>query len=145
MYIYNVMEKLINFTSNSKDVPIGACVIKDGNIISMKTNDSQNAIFHAEILAIIDACNKLNSKDLRECEMVVTLEPCPMCMSAIILSKIKRLYFGARDFRMGAAESVIKLQKEIILNHNVEVIGGIMEYECKNLLLEFFKQKRVNS
>lgn len=142
MYIYNVMKKLIDYVNSLEDIPIAAAVLKDGKIISMQKNDSSNAILHAEILAILDATSKLATKDLRGCEMVVTKEPCPMCMSAIVLSKIDRLYFGARDFKMGAAESCFNLSQNPFLNHKVEVIGGICEDECKMLLKKFFEQKR---
>lgn len=142
MYIYNVMKKLIDYASSFDDIPIAAAIIKDEKIVSIKKNDSENAIFHAEILAIIDATSKLNTKDLRDCEMVVTLEPCPMCMSAIVLSKLKRLYFGARDLKMGAAESCFNLAQNPFLNHSVEVIGGICEDQCSRLLKEYFRQKR---
>lgn len=144
MYIYNVMKKLIDYVSSMEDIPIAAAVLRDGEIISIQKNDSKNAIFHAEILAILDAASKLSTKDLRGCEMVVTKEPCPMCMSAIVLSKIDRLYFGARDFKMGAAESCFKLSQDPNLNHKVEVIGGICEEECKTShFKEFFEKRRI--
>lgn len=142
MYIYNVMKTLIEYASRSNDIPVAAAVVKDGRIISIKRNDSKKAIYHAEILAIIDATSKLSTKDLRSCEMFVTKEPCPMCMSAIVLSKVKRLYFGARDFKMGAAESCFNLSQHPFLNHKVEVIGGICEDECRLLLKRFFEEKR---
>ncbi|MEZ0536585.1 nucleoside deaminase [Caldicellulosiruptoraceae bacterium PP1] len=142
IYIYNVMERLINYVKDSDDIPVAAAVLKDKKVITIQKNSSENSIYHAEILAIIEAARILNLKDLRGCEMVVTLEPCPMCMSAIILSKIERLYFGCRDFKIGAAESIFKLPYDKSFNHKVEVIGGIMEYECCQIIKNFFKKKR---
>jgi len=142
MYIYNVMKTLIEYASRSNDIPVAAAVVKDGKIISIKRNDSKKAIYHAEILAIIDATSKLSTKDLRSGEMFVTKEPCPMCMSAIVLSKVKRLYFGARDFKMGAAESCFNLSQSIHLNHRVEVVGGICEDRCSEILKRYFAQRR---
>lgn len=130
--------------SDKDDVPVGAVIVKDGNIISRgynKRNTDNNALLHAEIIVINDACKKLRSRLLNECDLYVTLEPCPMCAGAIIQAGIRRLYFGAYDEKAGCAGSVTDL---FILpfNSKPEYYGGIMEDECTSLLTEFFRAKR---
>ena len=128
----------------SDDVPVGAIIVKDNKIISEgynKRHKESNALLHAELVAIDKACKALSSCFLDGCDMYVTLEPCPMCAGAIIQSRIKRLYFGAFDMKAGCAGSVTDL---FILpfNHKVEYYGGIEEEKCKNLLTDFFMNKR---
>ena len=126
------------------EVPVGAVIVKDGEIIAEGKNErenKQNALSHAEIEAINNACKALNSWRLDGCEMYVTLEPCPMCTGAIINSRIKTLVFGAYDSRMGSVDSVVNLC-DYPYNHKVEVYGGICEDECKEILQQFFKNIR---
>lgn len=104
MYIYNVMKILIEYVSCLNDILVAAVVVKDGKIVSIKRNDSKKAIYYVEIFVIIDVILKFFIKDLRSCEMFVIKELCLMCMSVIVLSKVKRFYFGVRDFKMGAVE-----------------------------------------
>ncbi len=127
------------------EVPIGAVIVQNGKIIARgynKRETKKNALLHAEVDAINKACKKLGGWRLPECEMYVTLEPCPMCMGAIISARIERLYFGAYDEKSGAAASVCDLSS--LLPHKVKTVGGIMEDECKNLLSDFFKELRRN-
>lgn len=129
------------------EVPVGAVIVKDGKIIATGKNEreqKQNALSHAEIEAINNACSALGSWRLEGCEMYVTLEPCPMCTGAIINSRIKTLIFGAYDSSMGSVDSVINLC-DYPYNHRVEVYGGICEDECKSLLQDFFKNLRKSS
>lgn len=126
------------------EVPVGAVIVKDGKIIATGRNmreKKQNALSHAEIEAINNACKKLGSWRLDDCEMYVTLEPCPMCTGAIINARIKTLIFGAYDSRAGSIDSVINLC-DYPFNHKVEIYGGIMEDECKKILTEFFDKIR---
>lgn len=126
------------------EVPVGAVIVKDGEIIAVGRNEreaKQNALSHAEIEAINNACKKLNSWRLDGCEMYVTLEPCPMCAGAIINSRIKTLIFGAYDSKMGSIDSVVNLC-DYPYNHKVEVYGGICEDECLDVLKNFFKDLR---
>ncbi len=126
------------------EVPVGAVIVKDGEIISVGRNEreaKQNALSHAEIEAINNACKILGSWRLDGCEMYVTLEPCPMCAGAIINARIKTLVFGAFDSKMGSIDSVINLC-DYPYNHKVEVYGGIMEDECLSVLKNFFEDLR---
>ncbi len=126
------------------EVPVGAVIVKDGQIISVGHNlreQKQNTLSHAEIEAINSACEKLGSWRLDGCEMYVTLEPCPMCTGAIINSRIKTVVFGAFDKNMGCMDSIINLC-DYPFNHKVEVYAGICEDECQQILQEFFKKLR---
>ena len=126
------------------EVPVGAVIVKDGKIIAKGRNmreEKQNALSHAEIEAINNACKTLNSWRLDDCEMYVTLEPCPMCTGAIINSRIKTLIFGAYDSKSGSVDSVINLC-DYPYNHKVEVYGGICEDECLKVLKDFFENLR---
>ncbi len=128
------------------DVPIGAVVVKDGEIIAQGYNRREkdhNPVAHAEIEAIKKAGERLGCWHLDECELYVTLEPCPMCAGAIINSRIKTLIFGAYDLKAGSAssDSVINLF-DLPYNHKPEIYGGICEEETKKLLKDFFSEKR---
>ena len=102
---------------------------------------SKNALAHAEIEAINEACRTLGGWRLWQCDMYVTLEPCPMCTGAIINSRIKRLIYGASDCKAGSCESVVNLF-ELPYNHKPEIVSGIKKDECAELLSEFFKALR---
>ena len=126
------------------EVPVGAVIVKDGKIIARGHNmreQKQNALSHAEMEAINNACKTLGSWRLDGCEMYVTLEPCPMCTGAIINSRISTLIFGAFDSKAGSVDSVINLC-DYPYNHKVEIYGGIMEDECQEILQKFFKKLR---
>ena len=125
------------------EIPVGAVIVKDGEIISAAVNkkESENDVTsHAEIIAIREASKKLNRWRLDDCDLYVTLEPCPMCAWAIINSHIKNDYFGSYDMNYGALGSKIDLRK--IANSDLKVYGGIMEDECNLLLKEFFENIR---
>lgn len=127
------------------EVPIGAVIVRNGEIISRGYNKREikkNALLHAEIIAIDHACKKLGGWRLPGCELYVTLEPCPMCSGAIINSRIEKLYFGAYDKKAGCAGSAADLFEKGLFNHDVEVTGGVMENECAELLSEFFRELR---
>lgn len=122
------------------EIPVGAVIVRNGEIIAEGRNrreEKQNALSHAEIEAINCACKKLGAWRLDDCEIYVTLEPCPMCMGAILNARLKTVVFGAFDSRAGSAESVIDLQNRFELS-NPEIFGGICEEECENLLKDFF-------
>lgn len=136
--------KLACEAANAGEVPVGAVIVKDGEIVAKGRNmreEKQNALSHAEIEAINEACKKLGSWRLDDCEMYVTLEPCPMCTGAIINARIKTLVFGAYDAKMGSVDSVINLC-DYPYNHKVEIYGGICEDECKAVLKDFFEDLR---
>ena len=127
------------------EVPIGAVIVKDGEIISKsynKRNKNKIATHHAEINAIEKACKVLGDWRLDGCEMYVTLEPCPMCAGAILNARISKVYFGAYEVKCGALLSNYKMLFQGSLNHKGEVEGGVLLEECKALLKDFFKSKR---
>ena len=124
------------------DVPVGAIIVKDGVIVSSCHNRKEelnDVTAHAEILAIRDAAQKLGRWRLDDCEMYVTLEPCPMCAWAIMQARIKTLYFGSYDTQYGGF-SVLYLDKSA--NSNIKIFGGIEEDKCDKLLERFFKSIR---
>ncbi|WP_281521401.1 tRNA adenosine(34) deaminase TadA [Dubosiella newyorkensis] len=127
------------------EVPIGCVIVKDGKIIARAHNlreSQQIATKHAELIAIERACKKLKTWRLEDCDLYVTLEPCPMCAGAIILSRIRSVTFGAYDPKGGCAGSCTDLFHVKGFNHYPEVHGGILEEECAQLLKDFFRQKR---
>ncbi len=126
------------------EVPVGAVVTLDGEIVSVGRNRREtvkNALAHAEIEAIDAACRKLGGWRLHKCELFVTLEPCPMCMGAIINARIKRLVYGASDPKNGACGSVTDLS-QMSFTHSVAVERGFMAEECAEELKSFFKKLR---
>ena len=126
------------------DVPVGAVIVKDGKIIAQAYNEremSSRATAHAEVLAIERACEKLGRWRLSDCEMYVTLEPCPMCAGAIVNSRIVSVYYGASDKKAGAFGTLFDMNT-MGLNHKPEIIGGVMEKECAGLLSDFFSELR---
>ncbi|MFA7658493.1 MAG: nucleoside deaminase [Candidatus Gastranaerophilaceae bacterium] len=129
--------------SSAPEVPVGAIIVKNGKIIASacnkreKTNDPTA---HAEILAIRQAAYVLNNWRLDDCELYVTLEPCPMCAWAILQSRIKAVYFGSFDRQYGAFGSVIDLRRQG--NSNLKVYSGILEEECNNIIKEFWGNTR---
>ena len=127
------------------EVPIGCVIVKDNKIISRGHNireSKNNPIGHAEIIAITKASKKLNSWRLNDCELYVTIEPCIMCSGAIIQSRIKAVYYGAKDYKGGAFGSSIDVLKAENINHHPEIVGGVLEKECSELISRYFKNKR---
>ena len=128
-----------------KEVPIGAVVVYKNKIISRGYNlreKKKNALLHAEIIAIEKACRKLRSWRLDECDLYVTLEPCPMCSGAIINSRIKNIFFGADDPKAGCVNSKAHLFETGLFNHDVNVVGGVLKSECSQILKDFFSELR---
>lgn len=129
-----------------QEVPVGAVVVDEsGEVISSahnlrETRNSPSA--HAEFLAIEEACKKRNSWRLKDCTVYVTLEPCIMCAGLMHQSRIKKCVFGAFDKKCGALSSLYKIAEDTRLNHNFEVVGGVLENECAGLLQAFFKERR---
>ena len=127
------------------EVPIGAVVVLNGEIIGRGHNlreKEQDATLHAEIKAIRQANQHLGSWRLEDCELFVTLEPCPMCSGAMILARLKKVTFGAFDPKSGTAGTFMNLLQDERFNHQVEVEQGILEDECKEILQTFFKGLR---
>lgn len=126
------------------EVPVGAVVVIDNRIVGRGRNrreKDKNALAHAELEAINEACRILGGWRLWQCDMYVTLEPCPMCTGAIINSRIKRLVYGASDFKTGSCGSVVNLF-DLPYNHKPEMVAGFMQEECSKILTDFFKELR---
>ncbi|WP_369903406.1 tRNA adenosine(34) deaminase TadA [Bacillus manliponensis] len=128
-----------------EEVPIGAVVVLDGEVISRAYNlreCEQRSIAHAELLAIDEACKKLGTWRLEGATLYVTLEPCPMCAGAIVLSRVKRVVYGASDPKGGCAGTLMNLLTDERFNHQAEVEAGVLEEECGALLTNFFRALR---
>lgn len=126
------------------EVPVGAVVVRNGGVVSCGRNrreTEKNALCHAELEAIGSACRKLGGWRLWECQLYVTLEPCPMCAGAVINARIPRVVFGAYDKKAGSCGSVVNLFG-LPYNHRPQVLGGVLESECAALLTEFFEKLR---
>ena len=126
------------------EVPVGAVAVWDGKIVGKGMNrreTDKNALRHAEIMAIDEACKNLGGWRLWKCDLYVTLEPCPMCAGAIINSRVKRVIFGASDPKAGSCGSLSNLF-EMPYNHKPEVTSGVLEEECSALLSDFFAKIR---
>ena len=127
------------------EVPVGCVIVQDGIVVGRGhnlTEGLQDATAHAEIVAIGAASGTLGSWRLTDCTLYVTLEPCAMCAGAMILARIGRLVYGARDPKAGACGSVLDVIHEPRLNHRVPVTAGVLEYDCGEILKEFFRRKR---
>lgn len=127
------------------EVPVGAVVVKDGEIIARAhnlTEQNQNPTHHAEMLAIESALKNLGTKNLKGCELYVTLEPCAMCIGACALCKIDKVYFGAYDTKSGACGGKCDVLREGCFDYKTEIFGGIDETDCKKILADFFVQIR---
>lgn len=126
------------------EVPIGAVIVKDGQVIAKAYNNrekTKNAVGHAEILAIIKACKKIGDWRLDGCEMYVTLEPCPMCAGAIVNARIKTLIYGADD--KNSNNDLLRLIcNDNRLNHNTSIVGGVMKEDCSKIITKFFQERR---
>jgi len=128
------------------EVPVGAIVVRGEELIATAFNDRENgqdATAHAEILAIRSACKRLGRWRLEDCELYVTLEPCPMCAGAIVNARIARVVYGAKDANGGAFDSVLNLRSYPLCS-KPRVEGGVLERECAAMLSGFFERKRKN-
>ena len=140
----NFMQQAINIAKAVKgEIAVGAVIVKDNKVIASACNRKEkdkDVTSHAEILVIREAAKKLDRWRLEDCDLYVTLEPCPMCAWAIINSRIKNVYFGSYDTNYGALGSKLDLRQ--IANSKLKVYGGIMEKECDKILEECFKDLR---
>lgn len=143
-FYMNQAFKQAKFAFDEGEVPVGAVIVQNDRIISVgrnKRETQKNALLHAEIDAINNACNALGGWRLWNCEIYVTLEPCPMCAGAIINAHIPKVYFGAYDFKNGSCGTITNLF-EMPYNFKPDCTGGIMQAECAQLLKDFFKKLR---
>jgi tRNA(adenine34) deaminase len=128
-----------------EEVPVGAVIVYQDKIIARGHNQIErlkDPTAHAEIIAITSAANYLGTKWLNEASLYVTIEPCSMCAGALVLARIKNLYFGASDPKTGACGSVVNIANHKKLNHRIKVTKGILEKECGAILKDFFRKKR---
>lgn len=127
------------------EVPIGAVIVIDGRVIARAHNlreTNQSAIAHAELLAIEKACQEIGSWRLEGAQLYVTLEPCAMCSGAILLSRVERVVYGAKDPKGGCAGTFMNLLQDVRFNHQCDVVSGVLEEECGQLLTDFFRMIR---
>lgn len=137
--------KLARRAFDTDEVPVGAVIVHGREIIARAFNQVEilkDPTAHAEMIAITQATNHLGAKWLHECVMYVTIEPCSMCAGALVLARINKVFYGAADPKTGAAGSVIDILRNKSLNHQIEVVGGLLREECSLLMSEFFKKKR---
>ncbi len=127
------------------EVPVGAVIARGREVIARAHNQVEllkDPTAHAEMIAVTQATNFIGSKWLQECTLYVTIEPCSMCAGALVLARLKKVYFGANDPKTGACGSVINIVEHKKLNHHLAVESGLLAEECGTLLSEFFKKKR---
>ena len=136
--------ELAKISAAEGEVPVGAIIVKGDEIVGTGRNRREygkNALYHAEIEAIDNACKTLGGWRLWECDMYVTLEPCPMCAGAIINSRIKTVYYGASDLKAGSFGSVVDFNS-LPYNHKPEIVSGVMQDEAREMLSDFFNGLR---
>jgi tRNA(adenine34) deaminase len=148
-YDVHWMQKALSLARKAEaigEVPIGAIIVKDGKIIGRGFNQRESKndpSAHAEIIAIRQAARKQKAWRLTDTTLYVTLEPCPMCMGAILLARIKRVVFGCLDPKGGAAGSLYNLSNDPRFNHQVEIVSEVMQTECSEILSSFFRKLRL--
>ena len=138
-----IKEALLAFKKN--EVPVGAVLVQDNILVAQAHNQpikKNDTTAHAEIEVLRKAGKKLNNYRFPKTTLYVTLEPCAMCLGAMIHARIERVVFGASDPKSGVCGSTIDLSSESIFNHQISVSGGVLEHECKNILQSFFKLRR---
>jgi len=127
------------------EIPIGAVLIMDGEIVSTGHNMREiwhDATAHAEMIVIRAACQKLARWRLTGATLYVTIEPCPMCAGALVMSRIDRLVYGSADYKAGAIESIFNIAQNDALNHNIVVTSGVRTDECSEIMKDFFRNRR---
>jgi len=136
--------KLAKKARDKGEVPIGCVVVSDGKIVAKSRNEKQrknNSLAHAEMIALTRAQKRLKTKYLSSCTLYVTLEPCAMCAGALVNARVNAVVFGAYEPKTGCCGSVLDIARHGF-NHKVNVVGGILEEECKKIMQDFFKAKR---
>jgi tRNA(adenine34) deaminase len=128
------------------EVPIGACIIdENGNLLAVSGNRTRtdcDPTAHAEIVVLREAAKKIGNYRLTECSVYTTIEPCAMCAGALVQARVKRLIYGSVDERFGAVESVFEICTSSSLNHQMEIVSGVLKDECRDLISSFFRMKR---
>lgn len=137
--------KQAKIAADKDEVPVGAVIVFQNKIISRAHNQVEtlnDPTAHAEMIAITQAASTLSSKWLQDCTIYVTLEPCSMCAGALVLARVKRLFYGAADPKTGACGSVANIVQHPQLNHKLEVYKNLLDEECSRMLSVFFQEKR---
>jgi tRNA(adenine34) deaminase len=127
------------------EVPVGTCIVSDGKLLSVSGNRTRtdcDPTAHAEIVALRDASRIAGNYRLTGVEIYSTIEPCAMCAGALIQARVRRLIYGARDERAGAVESRFRICDTDFLNHRIEIVSGVLEDECREIMQEFFQSRR---
>ena len=127
------------------EVPVGAVIVQNNKVIARAyntKNKKKDALLHAEMSALRKAQKKLGDWHLNDCDLFVTLEPCPMCAGACINTRLRTIYFGAYDEKAGCCGTLYNLPQDTRFNHRPNIVGGVLEQECSTLLTQFFKNKR---
>lgn len=146
IYMQEALKEAIK-AKEKEEVPVGCVILYKDRIVARAHNQVEtlkDPTAHAEMIAITQAASALKSKWLQGALVYVTIEPCVMCVGALVLARIKQLVFGAKDSKTGACGSVFNIIKEKNLNHRFKIKSGIMEKDCISLISEFFKKKRMN-
>ena len=141
----NIAIEEARLAAQQGEVPVGAVLVLDGEVVAQAHNQREtthDATAHAEVLAIRQACAKLQNWRLTGADLYVTLEPCPMCAGAIVNARIGRVIYGAPDSKAGGVDSLFNIVDNKNLDHRVEILSGICETECREVLQEFLKRKR---
>ena len=139
--------QLAQQAGDAGEVPVGALVVRDGEIIGEGYNQPISACdptAHAEVVAMRNAASKINNYRLSDCDLYVTIEPCTMCVGAMVHGRIRRIVFGALEPRAGALQSQLQLMDQDHYNHRVDVRGGVLEQQCGDLISGFFRHRRKN-
>ncbi|HJS16351.1 MAG TPA: tRNA adenosine(34) deaminase TadA [Rheinheimera sp.] len=138
--------QLADKAEQSGEIPVGAVLVKDGVVLGEGWNQSiqlNDPSAHAEMIAIRQAAEKVGNYRLIDCTLYVTLEPCAMCAGLLVHSRVKRLVFGAKDAKTGAAGSVLDIVRHPVLNHQLDVLDGPLAQQCADKLSEFFRRRRA--
>lgn len=141
----NIAIEEARLAAQQGEVPVGAVLVLDGEVVAQAHNQREtthDATAHAEVLAIRQACAKLQNWRLTGADLYVTLEPCPMCAGAIVNARVGRVIYGAPDSKAGGVDSLFNIVDNKNLDHRVEILSGICETECREVLQEFLKRKR---
>ncbi|MCK5451581.1 MAG: tRNA adenosine(34) deaminase TadA [Candidatus Omnitrophica bacterium] len=131
--------------AEADEVPVGAVIVYQDEVIARAHNQIKtlkDPTAHAEMIAITQAAAHLENERLNGCDLYVTIEPCSMCAGALVLGRLRRVVYGANDLKTGACGSALNLMKPGLLNHTIEVIGGVLEPECRIIIQDFFLDKR---
>jgi tRNA(adenine34) deaminase len=129
------------------EVPVGTCIVSGDDLLAVagnRTRTDQDPTAHAEIVALREAARKASNYRITEAVVYSTIEPCVMCAGALIQARVKRLVYGARDERAGAVESKFRVCDTDFLNHRIEITAGVLEPECREIMQDFFRERRQN-